>query len=83
MFGLDYVSGPSIADLKAIRVNGNPVTFVCRYTGYFSGYKIDEVALPQGKVLTPGEAMTLSQHGIALMGCWDRSKDTPCLWRSI
>ena len=72
-FGLDYVSGPSVADLKAIRVDGNPITFVCRYTGYFSGYKIDEVATQKGKVLTPGEAMTLSQHGIALVSNWEWS----------
>src|SRR6266699_5978030 len=71
MFGLDYVSGPSIADLKAIRVNGNPVTFVCRYTGYFSGYKIDEVALPQGKCLTPSEATALNKAGIAVVSNWE------------
>ncbi len=72
-FGLDYVSGPSVMDLKSIRVDGNPVTFVCRYTGYFSGYKIDEVATQQGKVLTPGEAQALSQHGIALVSNWEWS----------
>ncbi len=72
-FGLDYVSGPSAIDLKAIRVDGNPVTFVCRYTGYFSGYKIDEVATQQGKVLTPGEAMALTSHGIALVSNWEWS----------
>src|SRR5260221_11136496 len=70
-FGLDYVSGPSAADLKAIKVNGNPIVFVCRYTGYFSGYKIDEIATQQGKVLTPGEAQSLSKGGIALVSNWE------------
>lgn len=67
-FGLDYVSGPSIADMKTAGV-----AFVCRYTGYFSGYKIDEVATPQGKVLTPGEATALSKAGIALVSNWEWS----------
>ena len=63
--GLDYVSGPSIDALKAARIDGNPVTFVCRYVGYFSGYNLNEIATPQGKVLTPGEARANSLAGIA------------------
>src|SRR5713226_5618813 len=67
-FGLDYVSGPPIADMKTAGV-----AFVCRYIGYFSGYKIDEVATPQGKVLTPGEAAALTSAGIALVSNWEWS----------
>jgi len=65
-FGLDYVSGPPIADMKAARVS-----FVCRYTGYFSGYKDTKPEVPQGKVLTPGEAAALSKAGIALVSNWE------------
>ncbi len=72
-FGLDYVAGPSVADLKAIRVDGNPIVFVCRYTGYFSGYDIAHPEIPQGKVLTPGEAASLSKGGIALVSNWEWS----------
>jgi hypothetical protein len=65
-FGLDYVSGPAIADMKAAGV-----AFVCRYVGYFSGYNIDAIATPQGKVLTPGEAKAYSAAGIALVSNWE------------
>jgi glycoside hydrolase-like protein len=67
-FGLDYVSGPPIPAMKAAGVS-----FVCRYTGYFSGYKIEHVDVPQGKVLTPGEAAALSKAGIALVSNWEWS----------
>jgi hypothetical protein len=54
-FGIDYVSGPSVAELKAAGV-----TFVCRY--------LSEVnALTQIKLLTSGEAKALSQGGIAIV----------------
>ncbi len=72
-FGLDYFSGPSVADLKAIKVDGNPIVFVCRYTGYFSGYDITHPERSQGKVLTPGEAASLSKGGIALVSNWEWS----------
>src|SRR6266567_1174321 len=65
-FGLDYTSGPPIADMKAAGV-----TFVCRYVGYFSGYDIAHPSTPQGKVLTPGEASALSKAGIALVSNWE------------
>lgn len=60
MFGLDYVTGPPIADLKAAGV-----TFVCRYTGYTSP------SLPQTKILTLAEAKELSAAGIALVSNWE------------
>ena len=65
-FGLDYVSGPPIANMLAAKVS-----FVCRYTGYFSGYKIDEVATQQGKCLTPSEATALNKAGIAVVSNWE------------
>ncbi len=59
-FGLDYSMGmPAISDMKAAGV-----AFVCRYTGYFSGYNMNAIATPQGKCLTPGEAKTLLAGGI-------------------
>jgi hypothetical protein len=53
--GLDYVTGPPIAALKAAGV-----TFVCRY---FSEVN----ALTQVKLLTPAEAKMLSAAGIAIV----------------
>src|SRR5260221_13047244 len=67
-FGLDYVAGPSVDSMKA---HTPPVEFVCRYTGYFSGYDITHAHVPQGKVLTPGEAAALSKAGIALVSNWE------------
>src|SRR6266700_8409775 len=64
--GLDYISGPPIAAMKAANV-----TFVCRYVGYFSGYDITHPERPQGKVLTPGEAEANSKAGIALVSNWE------------
>ena len=60
-FGLDYSGGmPAISDMKAAKVE-----FVCRYTGYFSGYNMNAIATPQGKCLTPGEAKTLLAGGMS------------------
>ena len=67
-FGLDYVTGPPVEAMKA---HTPPVEFVCRYTGYFSGYDITRVHVPQGKVLTPGEAESHSKAGIALVSNWE------------
>lgn len=65
-FGLDYTTAPPLAALRAVRVNGLPVTFVCRYTGYFAGYDLNTIDGPQqGKVLTPQEALTNGKAGIA------------------
>jgi hypothetical protein len=58
-FGLDYVSGPSVADLKAAGVS-----FVCRYLSYVN-------ALTQVKLLTPNEAKTLSQAGISIVSNYE------------
>lgn len=60
--GLDFVTGPSPGSIKA-----DNRTFACRYTGYFSGYNLNNIAVPQGKCLTPGEAKALSQAGIAIV----------------
>jgi hypothetical protein len=66
MFGLDYVTAPPIASLQAAGA-----TFACRYTGYFAGYDLSTIATPQGKVLSPGEAKTLSQAGMALVSNYE------------
>lgn len=59
MFGLDYVTGPPIADLKAAGV-----TFVCRY--------LSEVnILTQVKLLTAAEAQSLGQAGIAIVSNYE------------
>ena len=65
-FGIDCTASPPIAALKAAGV-----TFVCRYTGYFSGYNLNDIPAPQGKVLTPGEAKTLGQAGIAVVSNYE------------
>jgi len=58
-FGLDYVSGPPIADMKAAGV-----TFVCRY--------LSEVnSLTKVKLLTPNEAKALNQAGIAIVSNYE------------
>lgn len=58
-FGLDYVTGPPIADLKAAEV-----TFVCRY--------LSEVnALTKIKLLTPEEVKLLGENGIALVSNYE------------
>ncbi len=71
-FGLDYTSGPPIADMIAAKVS-----FVCRYTGYFSGYDINQPHLPQGKVLTPGEAKALLAVGISPVSNWEWYETRP------
>src|SRR6266581_1180759 len=71
-FGLDYVTGPPIADMKAAGVS-----FVCRYTGYFSGYDDTHIATPQGKCLTPGEAKANSESGISIVSNWEWDGYTP------
>jgi len=55
LFGLDYVSGPPIADLKAAGV-----AFVCRYLSEVNN-------LTQIKLLTPAEAKALGAAGIAIV----------------
>lgn len=58
-FGVDYVSGPSPAELKSAGV-----VFACRY--------LSEVnQLTQVKLLTPNEAKALSAAGIALVSNWE------------
>ncbi len=58
-FGLDYVTGPPIADMKAAGVS-----FVCRYLSYVN-------SLTQVKLLTPGEAKALSAAGIAIVSNYE------------
>jgi Domain of unknown function (DUF1906) len=72
-FGLDYSMGmPPIADMKAAGV-----AFACRYVGYFSGYDDTHPERSQGKCLTPGEAQTLSQAGIALVSNYEWYESRP------
>ncbi len=59
-FGLDYVSGPPISDMKAASV-----TFVCRYIGY------TDPQLSQIKILTPDEARTLIAADISPVSNWE------------
>ncbi len=58
-FGLDYVIGPPIADLKA-----HNVTFVCRYLSSVN-------ALTKVKLLTPQEADTLLKADIAIVSNYE------------
>ncbi len=58
-FGLDYVSGPPIADMKAAGVS-----FVCRYLSYVNN-------LTQVKLLTPPEAHALSEAGISIVSNYE------------
>src|SRR6266705_1485189 len=58
-FGLDYVTGPPIADMKAAGVS-----FVCRYLSYVNN-------LTQVKLLTPAEAKGLSAAGIAIVSNYE------------
>lgn len=55
MFGLDYVTGPPIDALKQAGV-----AFVCRYLSEVNSFT-------KVKLLTPAEAQTLSQAGIAIV----------------
>lgn len=62
--GVDYVTGPPIATLKAARIDGNPISFVCRY--------LSEVnAQTQIKLLTNSEAKALSEAGIAIVSNYE------------
>src|SRR2546421_11571911 len=57
--GLDYSMGmPDIATMKQ-----GKVAFVCRYVGWSD--------LSQAKILTPTEARTLSQNGIAIVSNYE------------
>lgn len=58
-FGLDYVTGPPIADLQAAGV-----TFVCRYLS-----EVNE--LTKVKLLSHDEAKTLNQAGIAVVSNYE------------
>src|SRR6266700_1023323 len=59
VFGLDYVTGPPIADMKVAGV-----AFVCRYLSYVNN-------LTQVKLLTPPEAAALSQAGISIVSNYE------------
>lgn len=65
MFGLDYVTGPPIADLKAAGV-----TFVCRYLSFEN----DQTRV---KILNPVEAKTLSDAGIAIVSLYEWYANRP------
>lgn len=57
--GLDYVTGPPIDSMKA-----DGISFVCRY--------LSEVnALTQIKLLSPAEAKTLGENGIAIVSNYE------------
>ncbi|SRR6266550_1744952 len=58
-FGLDYVTGPPVASMKAAGVS-----FVCRYLSYVNN-------LTQVKLLTPAEAKGLSAAGIAIVSNYE------------
>jgi len=59
LFGLDYITGPPIADMKAAGVS-----FVCRYLSFVN-------SLTQIKLLTPGEAKALSGAGISIVSNYE------------
>lgn len=58
-FGIDYVSGPTPAELKA-----TGVTFVCRYLSYVN-------SLTQVKIMTASETQALSQAGISIVSNYE------------
>src|SRR6266699_2564480 len=58
-FGIDYVTGPPVADLKAAGV-----TFVCRYLSFVNN-------LTQVKLLTDVEAKALGAAGIAIVSNYE------------
>src|SRR6266566_6813812 len=58
-FGLDYVTGPPVADLKS-----GGVTFVCRYLSFVNN-------LTQVKLLTEAEAKALGAAGIAIVSNYE------------
>lgn len=62
-FGIDCISSPPVADLQA-----NNVSFVCRY--------LSEVnSLTEEKLLTLGEAKTLSQGGMQIVSNFEWTAD--------
>lgn len=63
-FGLDYTNGPPPSVLKTLRIDGNPVSFVCRYLSF-------ENALTRRKLLTRAEAQANSQAGIATVSNYE------------
>src|SRR5260370_10607665 len=64
-FGLDYVNGPHLADMKAAGV-----AFVCRYLSFVNN-------LTQGKLLTAAEAKGLSAAGISLVSNYEWYANRP------
>src|SRR5260370_31488509 len=64
-FGLDYVAGPPIADMKAAGV-----AFVCRYLSCVKNRT-------QGKLLTAAEAKGLSAVGISLVSNYEWYANRP------
>ncbi len=58
-FGLDYVTGPPVADMKAAGVS-----FVCRYLSFVNN-------LTQVKLLSLGEAKGLSAAGISIVSNYE------------
>jgi len=63
--GLDYVSGPSIASMKAAGVS-----FVCRYLSFVN-------PLTEGKLLKADEARALHQAGIAIVSNYEWYEKRP------
>lgn len=61
MFGLDYTN-ESVQVVKNMSAG-----FVCRYTGYFSGYNINAISTQQGKCLYTAEAQQLLANGIDIV----------------
>ncbi len=64
-FGIDYVTGPPVADMKSAGV-----TFVCRYLSFVN-------SLTQVKLLTPGEAKALSAAGISIVSNYEWYANRP------
>src|SRR5258707_1065456 len=64
-FGLDYITGPPIADMKAAGV-----AFVCRYLSFVND-------LTQVKLLTPSEAKVLGAAGIAIVSNYEWYANRP------
>jgi len=64
-FGLDYVNGPPIVDMKAAGV-----AFVCRYLSFVN-------SLTQAKLLTPSEAKVLSAAGISIVSNYEWYANRP------
>lgn len=65
MFGLDYTTAPIATVVKMNAV------FVCRYVGYFQGYNLNEIMIPQGKCLSLVEANALKASGIDIVSAYE------------